>query len=277
MKKLLFLVLTSAVFLSFYLHRSQVACAECLVLPALTDLPPRPPVPTVLKLDYPAPPPAEEWSLLPPDARLSNVRERVKQPLADTLKEQNLQLGAPTFIRVFKETRELELWLKKDSEWKLFRTYPIAAMSGKLGPKLKEGDGQAPEGFYEVTQGSLNPNSTFHLSFNIGYPNAYDQHHGRTGNFIMVHGNQVSIGCFAMTDPVVEEIYLLVEAALAGGQKSVPVHSFPFHLKQDRLAQMAAHPAASFWQELQPGYLAFQDDGHVPEVKHQKGRYQILR
>jgi murein L,D-transpeptidase YafK len=145
---------------------------------------------------------------------------------------------------------------------------------------LKEGDLQAPEGFYEVGIKQLNPMSRFHLSFNIGYPNAYDQHHGRTGSLIMVHGSNVSIGCFAMTDPVIEEIYLLVEAALKAGQVAVPVHVFPFRMTAERIAQAEAEGAAwlSFWRdELAPPYAAFEKKGVPPGVKSVEGRYEVAK
>jgi murein L,D-transpeptidase YafK len=155
--------------------------------------------------------------------RLDEVRGRVEGGLKREMEGAGLRYGAPVFVRVLKEEGELELWVevKEGERWKLFRKWRIAGMSGKLGPKLKEGDLQAPEGFYEVGKKQLNPMSRFHLSFNVGYPNAYDRYHGRTGSLIMVHGSNVSIGCFAMTDPVIEEIYLLVEAAVKGGQEAV--------------------------------------------------------
>lgn len=230
-----------------------------------------------MKLPYPSPPAPEDWRKLSPPDRLAHVRGRVQTPLETELKKQGLRLGNAAFIRVFKESRSLELWLQSKQEWRLFRSYPIAAMSGSLGPKLIEGDGQAPEGFYSVTKASLNPASKFHLSFNIGYPNAYDQHHGRTGSFIMVHGNEVSIGCFAMTDPVIEEIYLVVEAALSAGQESLPVHVFPFPLTPERLAQAASHSSVAFWEELRPGYEAFQPTQPLPRITVQVGRYVLQK
>src|SRR6476646_7180694 len=134
--------------------------------------------------------------------RLGEVRTRVEPFLKEDLAKAGLALGDAAFIRIFKEERVLELWLKPkgSAQFKLWKTWPIAAMSGHLGPKLKEGDQQAPEGFYEVNVDTLNPQSDYHLAFNIGYPNAFDQAKGRTGSYIMVHGNSVSIGCFAMTD-----------------------------------------------------------------------------
>ena len=147
--------------------------------------------------------PSSRWSR----AAIANVAPSMIQDLA----EKELSYGTPVFIRIFKEEKELEVWLKQGEVFKLFRIYMIAAMSGTLGPKLQEGDRQAPEGFYYVTPSRMNPNSRFHLSFNLGYPNTYDQAYQRTGSAIMVHGNRVSIGCFAMTDAKIEEIYALAD------------------------------------------------------------------
>ncbi len=207
--------------------------------------------------------------------RLTEVRQRVEPALKEALAASSFHLGSPLFIRIFKETKELEVWLKpsKDVGYKLWKTFPIAAMSGKLGPKLKLGDAQAPEGFYTVGAGAMNPNSSFHLSFNVGYPNAYDQALKRTGNYIMVHGNQVSIGCFAMTDPVIEEIYLIADAALKKGQKSFAVHIFPFRMTEERMAQSVDSPWHEFWGNLHEGYLAFEMAHEPPVARVQSDRY----
>lgn len=207
--------------------------------------------------------------------RLSEVRWRVEPGLKENLAASGFRLGSPLYIRIFKETRELEIWLQptKKAGYRLWKTFPIAGMSGKLGPKLKLGDCQAPEGFYKVDAEAMNPNSSFHLSFNVGYPNAYDQTFQRTGNFIMVHGNRVSIGCFAMTDPVIEEIYLIADAALRKGQKSFGVHIFPFRMTGERMAQAVDSPWHDFWTNLHEGSLAFEETHHPPVVKVRGGRY----
>lgn len=177
-------------------------------------------------------------------------------------------LGDPVFLRIFKESSELELWVQPhgEGEFVLARQWPIARWSGTLGPKLKEGDGQAPEGFYYTNRSSLNPNSSYHLSFNINFPNAYDRSLGRTGSFIMVHGGRSSIGCFAMTDPVIEVIYATVEAALDHGQDSVPIHVFPFRMTQERVAEIADdEPWKAFWmEELLPEYQRFESERCLP-------------
>ncbi|MDO4220712.1 MAG: 2-dehydro-3-deoxyphosphooctonate aldolase [Akkermansia sp.] len=164
--------------------------------------------------------------------------------------------GKPVFIRIIKEKRELELHVREEEEnsWHLLKTYPIAAMSGTLGPKQAEGDLQAPEGFYEVYPSSLNPRSNHWLAFNVGYPNAYDRSLGRTGSYIMVHGGASSVGCFAITDPAIEEVYTMVHQALEAGQKYVPVQIYPFEMTPQRMQNEQDSPHHEFWQYLQPGW-----------------------
>lgn len=212
--------------------------------------------------------------------RLQEVRSRVETPLRQSLAAAGLRYGAPVYLRIFKEPMELELWVEKErgGRYAKFKTYRIANHSGVLGPKQREGDLQAPEGFYGTTRALLNPMSRFHLSFNIGYPNACDRHHGRTGSLIMVHGSNVSVGCFAMTDPVIEEIYLIVEAALHAGQREAPVHVFPFRLTEERLAQAAGGEWEAFWrEELKPAYDAFEKEPVPPRIEVRDGRYRLLK
>lgn len=160
--------------------------------------------------------------------------------------------GCPVYLRAFKEEEELELWVQQGGAWHLHHTYPILGQSGDLGPKTAEGDEQVPEGFYAVTPRSMNPCSSYHLSFNIGYPNAYDTAHGRTGSLIMIHGKDCSIGCLAMGDPAMEEIYTLVAEALrAAPDHPVPVHIFPFRMTEERLREEADSPHFEFWRYLQ--------------------------
>lgn len=160
----------------------------------------------------------------------------------------------PVFIRIIKEEFKLELWGRDGNTWTKLKTYDIAGMSGELGPKTREGDCQAPEGFYGTTLRDLNPHSSYHLSFNIGYPNAYDRKLGRTGSLIMIHGSDCSIGCFAMTDPGIEEIYGMVEAALRKGQARVPVQIYPFAMTKERMEAEKDSPHYSFWLRLRPGW-----------------------
>ena len=192
-----------------------------------------------------------------------------------SLASKNLSFGNAIYIRIFKAEAELEVWLQHGERYELFKTYPICAESGTLGPKEREGDAQSPEGFYSVTASKLNPMSNYHLAFDIGYPNTYDRSLGRTGSFIMVHGNCVSIGCFAMTDPAIEEIYLLAEAALAKGQRSFAVHVFPFRMTAENTRQHAGSKWAPFWTELKAGYDAFEAKHVPPDVDVRAGHYVI--
>lgn len=181
--------------------------------------------------------------------------DRVVQARKHVAPELGAYFGRPVFIRIIKEDWELELWTRDNAQWSILKTYEIAGMSGELGPKTAEGDCQAPEGFYEATPRGLNPRSMYHLSFNIGYPNAFDVSLGRTGSYIMIHGSDVSIGCFAMTDAGIEEIYTMVNEAFKAGQFSVPVQVYPFRMTPERMKKEATSPHYDFWKLLLPGWL----------------------
>jgi murein L,D-transpeptidase YafK len=167
------------------------------------------------------------------------------------------------------------LWMQNDKGWRLFRSYPICRFSGQLGPKLQQGDRQAPEGFYQVARGQLNPNSRHHLSFNLGFPNAFDRAHGRTGSYLMVHGGCSSIGCYAMTDPAVDDIYRLVAAALGNGQATVDVHAFPFRMSSGNMARHAKSRWIDFWNDLKPAYDLFEKGRRIPNVELVDRRYLV--
>jgi murein L,D-transpeptidase YafK len=195
--------------------------------------------------------------------------------LPGRLAAQGLSLGAPVFIRIFKREFELELWMKGKERFHLLATYPVCRWSGTLGPKLREGDQQAPEGFYTVDAAALNPASRWHRSFNLGFPNTFDRAHNRTGSFVMVHGGCGSIGCFAMTDPVVDEIWRLVTAALKAGQPRFHVHVFPFRMTEENLASRGHQPWVPFWRTLKQGYDAFQTARLPPRVAVCGGTYSF--
>lgn len=200
---------------------------------------------------------------------------RQASELRRALAAQGLEFGAPVFIRIFKQSRELELFVEGPEGFERFRSYPVCRISGHPGPKRFRGDFQAPEGFYAVRPESLNPNSDFHLSFDIGYPNERDRLAGHTGSNIMVHGGCVSQGCFAMTDGYMEQIYTLVEAALNGGQDQVPVHVFPFPLTRENLHDRRFSRFAGFWGELAPGYRYFDRHRRPPVVEARGDGYRI--
>ncbi len=183
--------------------------------------------------------------------------------------------GSPIYIRIFKESAELEIWIKKNDIFELFKTYDICAFSGSLGPKTKRGDWQAPEGFYFVRPGNLNPWSSYHLSFNLGYPNAYDRAHGYTGSALMVHGKCVSIGCYAMTDKYINEIYALAHAAFEQGQAYFRVHIFPFRMEEAKLKKHRKNKWHGFWKNLQEGYEYFNTHKTPPNVIVKNKRYHF--
>jgi murein L,D-transpeptidase YafK len=182
-------------------------------------------------------------------------------------------MGVPVYMRIFKLESELELWVEKDGRFEHFATYPICLWSGRLGPKLKEGDRQAPEGFYTVDAEQLNPNSVMHRSFSLGFPNLYDQAHGRTGSFLMVHGGCASVGCYAVTHPVVDEIWRLVTAALEKGQPRFAVHAFPFRMTERNIRLRRGSRWEEFWSELKQGYGLFERSHIPPVVAVCKGHY----
>ncbi len=180
----------------------------------------------------------------------------------------------PIFIRIFKEESELEVWkLGPQGRYLLLESYDICTWSGELGPKFQEGDRQAPEGFYTITPAQMNPNSSFYLSFNLGFPNAYDRSHGRTGSHLMVHGACSSAGCYAMTDDQIADIYALAREAFEGGQSAFQVHAFPFRMTPENMARHATHEHFPFWQMLQEGYQHFELTQLPPKVDVCDRRY----
>jgi murein L,D-transpeptidase YafK len=193
--------------------------------------------------------------------------------LEGRLEAKGLALGAPILIRIFKREFELELWMAKGGTYQKFATYPICRWSGRLGPKLKTGDSQAPEGFYYVGKAALNPNSRWHRSFNLGFPNAYDQAHGRTGSFLMVHGGCASVGCYAMTDAQITEIWRIVTAALDAGQPAFQVQAYPFRMTRDNLDAYQGHSNDPFWRDLAQGYDLFERTRLPPSAGVCAGRY----
>jgi murein L,D-transpeptidase YafK len=180
----------------------------------------------------------------------------------------------PVLIRIFKAESEFEIWKKKpNGDYALFKTYPICRWSGKLGPKTKIGDRQAPEGFYSVSLGQLNPNSQYYLSFNLGYPNRLEGALGYSGEALMVHGACSSSGCFALTDQAMAEIYPIVLKALKSGQPAFQVQAFPFRMNDQNMTAHAGDPNMNFWRTLKVGYDYFQTTRQEPSVGACSSRY----
>jgi murein L,D-transpeptidase YafK len=198
----------------------------------------------------------------------------VRTPTLRQMESLDMDRAAPILIRIYKEENTLEVW-KQDRTGKfgLLKSYPICKFSGKLGPKIMQGDHQAPEGFYDITPEQLNPRSSQYLAFNIGYPNAFDRSLGRTGSFLMVHGGCKSVGCYAMTDYQMEEIYGLVDEAFKGGQDRIQLAAFPFQMTTQNLTRHADNPNAPFWEMLKSGDEAFFVTGRPPSVAVCDQRY----
>jgi murein L,D-transpeptidase YafK len=192
----------------------------------------------------------------------------------ELMREKEMRTHAPMLIRAFKQESEIEVWKQASSgKMELLKTYPMCRWSGQLGPKVREGDRQVPEGFYNITQGQMNPNSSFYLSFNVGYPNEVDRQLGRTGSHIMVHGDCSSMGCFAMTDGQIADIYALTRESFAGGQKSIQMQSFPFRMTPENLAKFRNDPNIAFWRTLKEGNDHFMVTQKETRVAACGGRY----
>ena len=184
-----------------------------------------------------------------------------------TIAEKNMDKEAPILVRLYKEESELEVWKQdRTGHFALLKTYPICRWSGALGPKIREGDRQAPEGFYTITPGQMNPNSSYYLSVNIGFPNAYDRANGRTGAFLMVHGDCSSAGCYAMTDEQMGEIYALGREAFLGGQKEFQIQAYPFRMTALNMARHRNNPAMPFWRMIKQGNDIFETTHQEPKV-----------
>lgn len=213
---------------------------------------------------------------VPETERSKAAIARQHASLSDALSAQGFAIGQPVYLQITKAPARLTAFIAgDDGTYEAFRSWPICAYSGGLGPKRAEGDGMSPEGFYAVPASAMNPASNYHLSFNLGYPNTFDRANGRTGSYLMVHGACVSIGCYAMTDAGIEEIWTLMAAAFEGGQQEVPVHVFPFPMTAANLQAHAGHPDAAFWRSLAPAWALFETTGQVPETRVVGGRYTL--
>ncbi|WP_083567894.1 L,D-transpeptidase family protein [Hyphomicrobium sp. CS1GBMeth3] len=209
------------------------------------------------------------------DGRIPLSRTPDVDRLAERLQEAGVKPGAPMLMRIFKETSELEVWLEKGDRFHLFATYPICHWSGTLGPKLREGDKQTPEGFYAINSRQLRHIGRWPRAINLGYPNTFDRAHNRDGSYILMHGGCSSVGCFAMTNPVMSEIHGLAKAAIGDGQRYIPVHVFPFRMTDAALSARADSPWHDFWATLKEGYASFERTKRPPRVSVCKGEYRV--
>ncbi|RYC31918.1 murein L,D-transpeptidase [Lichenibacterium minor] len=192
------------------------------------------------------------------------------------MESENMDRGAPIFIRITKEDSTLEVWKEdRSGRYRPLKSYPVCHYSGVLGPKKAYGDHQAPEGFYSVAPNQMNPHSREYLSFNVGYPNAYDRSLGRTGDSLMVHGGCRSVGCYAMTNREIEEIYGLAHEAFAGGQTAISLQALPFRMTAANLDKHRDDPNAAFWAMLKTGSDAFDATHRPPQVAVCDHRYVV--
>jgi murein L,D-transpeptidase YafK len=203
----------------------------------------------------------------------SYASEQTQQVVSNQLKEQ--LLGSPVFIQIFKQERKLELYAKVGNEYRMIGDYNICNFSGGLGPKRIEGDFKAPEGFYTIDSRNLQPNSHYYRAINIGFPNAYDQAQGYSGGMLMIHGDCRSIGCYAMTDSSIAEIYRFVSAALKNGQNAIKIHIYPFRMTPQNMQLHHYSNYFTFWRQLEPGYRFFAEHHQPAAVGVVNGQYVI--
>lgn len=198
----------------------------------------------------------------------------IPSKLVRKMKAKGMRSASPMMLRIFKQENELEVWKRTHTgRYAMLKRYEICKWSGEFGPKFKEGDRQAPEGFYFVNKHQMNPNSSYHLSFNMGFPNRYDRAHGRTGAHLMVHGACSSAGCYSMTDEYVEEIYALAREAFAGGQKSFQIQAFPFRMTPKNMVKHRGNKHFEFWKMIKQGYDHFEITKVPPKVDVCNRRY----
>jgi murein L,D-transpeptidase YafK len=213
----------------------------------------------------------EEMTSLATNAK---ANQPVPPKLIAQIDAKNMDLQSPILVRLFKQEAELEVWKQdRTGRFELLKTYPICRWSGDLGPKVREGDRQAPEGFYAITPAQMNPTSAYYLSFNTGYPNAYDRALGHTGSELMVHGDCSSRGCYAMTDEQISEIYALGRESFFGGQKSFQFQAYPFRMTPINLARHRNSPHMAFWKMIKEGYDTFEVTRQEPKVDFCEKKY----
>jgi murein L,D-transpeptidase YafK len=203
------------------------------------------------------------------------VSPSAQEALGQRLAARGMTIGSPIMLRIFKAEAELEMWMKVGERFELLATYPICNWAGTLGPKLREGDRQSPEGLYSIGRRQLHHSARWRHSLDIGYPNAFDRLQARTGSSILVHGGCTSTGCFAMTDPVMAEIFGLSRAALWNGQKRIAVHIFPFRMTPENMAAHGDSHWQGFWADLKEAYDLFERTRLPPAVKVCAGRYVV--
>ena len=201
------------------------------------------------------------------DSLIPKEKKPIPVNLVKAMKAKGMTNRSPIVVRIFKEESALEVWKKKDNgRYALLTSYDICKWSGKLGPKFKEGDRQAPEGFYTVAPAQMNPLSSYYLSFNMGFPNKFDRVHGRTGSHLMVHGACSSAGCYSMTDEQVGEIYALARDSFKGGQRKFQIQAYPFRMTPQNMVRHQDSEHYEFWKTLKKGNDYFEAAKYPPKV-----------
>lgn len=212
-----------------------------------------------------------------PDSGAGKLPEGLRERLAGEMSALGLAPGNPMFLRIFKEENELELWLRSPAkpDFTLFKVYRLADWSGGPGPKLREGDGQAPEGFYFVPASRLRWETRHHLGIDLGFPNEYDSFHGRSGSGILIHGGKASRGSYVLPQADMEEVFVLAASALESGQSFFRVNVFPFRMSDQRMEkEWKRQPRwIDFWVNLKEGYDFFENVNAPPDVGLEAGRY----
>jgi murein L,D-transpeptidase YafK len=204
----------------------------------------------------------------------AKANQPVSPKLIADMTAKDMDLQSPMLVRLFKQEAELEVWKQdRSGRFALLKTYPICRWSGDLGPKVREGDRQAPEGFYAISPGQMNPQSAYYLSFNTGYPNAFDRALGRTGSELMVHGDCSSRGCYAMTDEQIAEIYSLGRESFFGGQRAFQFQAYPFKMTPTNMAKHRNNPNMPFWRMIKEGYDHFEVTRQEPKVDFCEKKY----
>jgi murein L,D-transpeptidase YafK len=207
-------------------------------------------------------------------ANNAKANQPVPPKLVADMAAKDMDLQSPMLVRLFKQEAELEVWKQdRSGRFALLKTYPICRWSGDLGPKVREGDRQAPEGFYSISPGQMNPQSAYYLSFNTGYPNAFDKALGRTGSQLMVHGDCSSRGCYAMTDEQIAEIYSLGRESFFGGQRAFQLQAYPFKMTPINMAKHRNNPNMPFWKMIKQGYDHFEVTRQEPKVDFCEKKY----
>lgn len=219
-------------------------------------------------------------------ARVKSAYNEKFKGISENLKKLNVNhSNFKIYLIAYKKEKQLEIYVSNSTgKYTYFKTYQVCSQSGELGPKFMYGDNQTPEGFYSVDR--FNPSSNFLLSLGLNYPNKADKIRSKAKNLggdIFIHGSCVSIGCLAMTDKQIQEIYLLAVLAKNYGQKNIPVVIAPF--KFDKITSQKFKKEKEYskfkqyftlWGSIEKGINQFNKNNMPPQISIDKnGNYLI--